>query len=82
MNQKKVSKPNNGWTAERRKKQSELIQQWKPWLSSSGATTEEGKKISARNAFKGGSWLKERELQKQVNATLKAQKELIECVKN
>jgi len=42
------------WTPERRKKQSEAIHRWKPWNKSTGARTEAGKAISARNAFKGG----------------------------
>ena len=82
MNQKKTSKSNNGWTEERRKRQSELIRQWQPWTASTGAKTEAGKKIISRNAFKGGYWLQERELQKQINATLKAQKELIAQIKD
>ena len=45
----------NGWTPERKAKQSELIQSWKPWEKSTGAKTIEGKAISSRNAYKGGS---------------------------
>lgn len=42
------------WTDAERKRQSELIQSWKPWLLAKGATTPEGKKASSMNAFKGG----------------------------
>jgi hypothetical protein len=44
----------HGWTAERRRKQSEAILHWEPWKSSSGPTTAAGKARSSRNAFKGG----------------------------
>ena len=45
----------NGWTPERKAKQSELIQNWQPWNKSTGARTPEGKAISSKNAYKGGS---------------------------
>ncbi len=44
----------NGWTEERRKKQSELIRTWKPWKKSTGPRSQEGKAKVARNAYKGG----------------------------
>lgn len=44
----------NGWTEERRKRQSEAIRRWSPWLRSSGPVTAAGKACSSRNAFKGG----------------------------
>ena len=44
----------NGWTAERRQRQAELIKGWKPWERSTGAQTTEGKARAARNAYKGG----------------------------
>lgn len=40
----------NGWTDERRKRQSESIHNWKPWTQSTGAKTKEGKNISKMNA--------------------------------
>ena len=45
----------NGWTLERRKRQSQLIRQRRPWANSTGPTTAEGKARVARNAFKGGT---------------------------
>ena len=45
----------NGWTEERRKRQSELIQDWQPWEQSTGPRTAEGKAKSSQNAFKGGT---------------------------
>ena len=44
----------NGWTAERRRRQSDLIRSWRPWERSTGPKTTEGKAASLRNAFKGG----------------------------
>lgn len=40
------------WTDEQKAKQAELIHAWKPWQHSTGATTEEGKAIVSRNAFR------------------------------
>ena len=42
----------NGWTEERKARQSELIHQWKPWEQSTGPKTVEGKAIVAKNAVK------------------------------
>ena len=33
----------NGWTPERKARQSQLIQSWQPWNKSTGARTPEGK---------------------------------------
>ena len=44
----------NGWTPERRAKQSELIRSWRPWEQSTGPKTDEGKAASSRNAWQGG----------------------------
>lgn len=44
----------NGWTAERRRKQSQLMMTTRPWERSTGPKTEQGKANSSRNAFKGG----------------------------
>ena len=45
----------NGWTPERKARQSKLIQQWQPWKKSTGPKTDAGKSISSRNADKGGT---------------------------
>lgn len=45
---------NNGWTPERRKRQAEMIKNWKPWERSTGAKTEAGKEASKMNAEKHG----------------------------
>ena len=45
----------NGWTSERRERQSEMIKHWKPWERSTGPKSRAGKSRVARNAFKGGT---------------------------
>ena len=52
----------NGWTLERRARQTELIQKWRPWDKSTGPKTPEGKAKVAQNAYKGGTWRVLREL--------------------
>jgi hypothetical protein len=49
----------HGWTPERRKKQSQLIQKWKPWENSTGPRTTQGRAISSMNALKHGMRSKE-----------------------
>lgn len=44
----------NGWTLERRERQSALIRQWRPWEKSTGPKSEEGKRVSAMRGYKGG----------------------------
>ena len=44
----------HGWTPERQKKQSELIQRWKPWENSTGPRTAQGRATSSKNAMKHG----------------------------
>lgn len=65
-----------GWTEERKQRQRELVQSWKPWEKSTGAKTPEGKKRSSRNAVKTGKSLEVRELIKYLNNLLKFQKTL------
>lgn len=43
----------SAWTPERRARQAELCRSMKPWISSTGPRTDEGKAVSARNAYKG-----------------------------
>ena len=45
---------NNGWTAERRARQRELMRQLKPWMRSTGPKSESGKANSKMNAEKHG----------------------------
>ena len=46
----------NGWTEERRQKQSEAIRRWKPWEQSTGPKSEQGKRAASRNSLKHGRW--------------------------
>ena len=61
----------NGWTPERRKRQSVLIRQWRPWKKSTGPKSMEGKAKVAVNAHKGGVRPQLRELAR----ILKAQRD-------
>lgn len=62
----------NGWTPERRKRQSELIKAWKPWKHSTGAKTTEGKLKSSQNALKHGAYsIAQKEEIKRVKQALK-----------
>lgn len=58
----------NGWTPERRARQSELIRQWQPWKVSTGPTSAEGKALTSRNAYKGSIRPRLRELAKALEA--------------
>ena len=53
------------WTPEQRKRQSELIQRWKPWEKSTGPKSKDGKRTSAMRGLKTGEHTAEmRELRK------------------
>ncbi len=43
----------SGWTLERRERQREAIQNWKPWEKSTGPRSEKGRAQSAINARAG-----------------------------
>lgn len=45
----------SAWTPARRKRQADLIRQWRPWEKSTGPQTIDGKARAARNAYKGGT---------------------------
>lgn len=61
------------WTTEEREKQSQLIQNWKPWRHSTGARTPAGKAISSRNANKGGI----RSICREMNTLLRDYKDMM-----
>jgi hypothetical protein len=67
------------WTPERRARQSVLIANWKPWQHATGPRTAEGKARASRNAYKGGRWLKLRELAKMVHAEIRQARELVKA---
>ena len=64
----------NGWTPERRKKQSEAIKRWKPWSKSTGPKSVEGKSAVSGNAWTGGYWIKLRQAIKELNQAMREQK--------
>lgn len=66
----------NGWTPERKAKQSELIQNWKPWDKSTGAKTIEGKAASSRNAYKGST----QSLMKVIASALRDYKQMLKML--
>lgn len=65
------------WTSERKARQAELIKSWKPWLKATGPRTSKGKAAAAKNAYKGGHWLKLRELSRMVNLEIQQARELV-----
>lgn len=66
----------NGWTPERRKRQSEMIKQWKPWKKSTGPRSESGKEAVKMNALKHGMYGSEwKSLKKQISDQKKFLKE-------
>ena len=63
----------NGWTPERRKQQAERIRTWRPWASSTGPRSAEGKAKASRNAWKGG----ERAVLRELARLLESQRETL-----
>ena len=61
----------SGWTPERRARQAQAVQRWRPWEHSTGPRTADGKSRSARNADKGGEWRKLREMVKTLNQAMR-----------
>lgn len=68
------------WTKERRQRQAELIQTWRPWESSTGPRTVGGKAAVSANAYKGGHRQRLRELASLVNKQVRQSKELLACL--
>ena len=64
----------SAWTPERRQRQREAIQRWKPWKQSTGPKSPEGKARAARNAWTGGHGAKLRQLRKELNQAMRAQR--------
>ena len=52
--------PVRQWTEEQKKAQAEKIREYKPWLMSGGARTDEGKKKCSQNALKSGEYTAEK----------------------
>ncbi len=70
----------NGWTPERRARQAQAIQKWRPWDQSTGPLTAKGKARSAQDAFKGGHWRREREFFKTARQVLRDQREVLRTI--
>ena len=66
----------NGWTLERRQRQSEAIRTWKPWERSTGPRTPEGKAKVAQNSYKGAERIVLRRLAKVLHRNQQALDEL------
>ena len=66
----------NGWTPQRRARQAKLIQHWRPWQSSTGPKTKQGKAKASRNAYKGGGWLMLRTLRRALRAQERARRRI------
>ena len=62
------------WTPERRQRQREMIQTWKPWAQSTGPKTREGKAVVSRNAYRAGITGQLRELRQAMRQQLTALK--------
>lgn len=69
---------NSGWTPQRRAEQAARIRQQKPWLQSTGPTSEEGKAKVARNAYKGGTWKAMQELRRRLNEGFQEQQRFLD----
>src|SRR5688500_1977799 len=61
----------NGWTAERKARQSVLIRRWRPWERSTGPRTKAGKARVSRNADKGGT----RRMLREIRRSLREQEQ-------
>lgn len=53
-----------------------MIRTWKPWQQATGPRSAEGKARSSRNAYKGGHWLRLRELVRMVNEEVRVAREM------
>lgn len=61
------------WSDERRARQREAIQRWRPWEKSTGPRTEAGKAASSANSYRHGARCREvREAGKHVRDWLRA----------
>ena len=71
----------NGWTAERRARQAELIRSWRPWERSTGPKTAQGKDRSKMNRYRGATRTQEREFQRLIREALRAQAQCLELLR-
>lgn len=73
----------SGWSPERRQRQREAIQSWKPWAHSTGPRTPEGKATAAANSLVHGMYdARSRELMRSIHALLREQRQALEQVRS
>lgn len=65
----------SAWTPERRQRQRDAIQRWKPWNQSTGPKSPEGKARAARNAWTGRQTVMLRQLLKELNQAMREQRD-------
>ena len=70
----------SSWTPERRVRQAALIRTWQPWQQATGPRTADGKATASMNAYKGGHWLKLRELSRLVNAEVREARDQVDAI--
>ena len=63
----------NGWTKERKAKQSIAITGWSPWKQSTGPRSAEGKARVSRNAYRGALRAEWRQLSKVLDVAFREQ---------
>lgn len=68
-----MGNPAAGWTEDRRQRQREAIQRWKPWSKSTGPKSREGRATVSRNAYSGGEMAKFRETIRALNQAIRKQ---------
>jgi len=73
----------HGWNPERRERARAAIHRWKPWQSSTGPRTAEGKDRVAQNANKGAAAQRasSQELLKAARANLREQRETLQRIR-
>ena len=72
-----MGNPAAGWTPERRQRQREAIQRWKPWNQSTGPTSCEGKAATSNNAYAGGESMRIRSAIRLLNQAMREQRDLL-----
>ena len=69
--------PVRSWSPEQRAAQAAAIHQWQPWASSTGPKTRKGKAVASRNSDRGGQRQALRAEAKQINALLRAHRDML-----